>query len=115
MLTWLRAQVARARRQLGERFSRPRRLIAVEGDALPASMPWRDLVLLTEGQEPWSVGMRCPCGCGETIELALFEEADPRWKLHVDRRGRPTLHPSVWKRDGCRAHYFVREGKVIWV
>jgi hypothetical protein len=115
MLTWLRTRVARVGHQLGERFARPRRLLAVAGDALPAKMPRRDLVLLTEGKEPWSVGMRCPCGCGDTIELALFEEADTRWKLRVDKRGRPTLYPSVWKRDGCKSHYFVFEGRIIWV
>lgn len=102
-------------RSLKEWAAAPRRILQIEGDALPKRMPKRDLVLLMEGGENWSVGMTCPCGCGENVELLLLEEARPRWNLLVDAQGRPTLQPSVWRRDGCRSHYFVRSGKVIWV
>ncbi|WP_238585809.1 DUF6527 family protein [Comamonas sp. E6] len=59
--------------------------------------------------------MRCPCGCGQPVELPLIREARPRWSLQVDKDGHPSLEPSVWRRGGCRAHYFVRRGKVVWV
>ncbi|WP_422846567.1 DUF6527 family protein [Acidovorax sp. M2(2025)] len=59
--------------------------------------------------------MRCPCGCGQPVELPLIREARPRWSLQVDSDGHPTLSPSVWRSEGCRAHYFVRGGKVVWV
>ncbi|MFZ5526660.1 MAG: DUF6527 family protein [Pseudomonadota bacterium] len=59
--------------------------------------------------------MRCPCGCGQPVELPLIREARPRWSLQVDQDGHPTLAPSIWRREGCRAHYFVRRGKVVWV
>jgi hypothetical protein len=58
--------------------------------------------------------MRCPCGCGESIELALIPEATPRWKLSLEQN-RPSLSPSVWKRDGCRSHFFLKKGRVVWV
>lgn len=92
----------------------PRHVIRVEGDTLPNKMPARDLVLLTEGAEEWSVAMMCPCGCGERVELPLIVAARPRWSLRLDSRGRPTLHPSIWRQDGCRSHYFIRAGKVVW-
>lgn len=95
--------------------SRPRKLVRVEGDALPAVMPPRNLVLLSEGGDAWSVGMTCPCGCGQLIELPLIPEASPRWRLEVDDAALPTLTPSVWLRTGCRSHFFVRSGKVLWV
>ncbi len=93
----------------------PRRLMIVSGDVLPKSLPVRDLVILRDDGEDWSVVMRCPCGCGRHVELPLLREARPRWTLKLDEKNRPTLHPSVWLNDGCRSHYFVRSGKVIWV
>lgn len=92
-----------------------RRVVIVDGDESPANLPIRSLVLLRDGDEDWSVTMRCPCGCGQRIELPLLPEVRPRWSLRVDRRSRPTLHPSVWLKEGCRSHFLVRAGKVIWV
>lgn len=105
-ITWLR---------LKEWWAGPRRLIEARGDLPPGQLPPRDLVLLREGGEPWSIMMRCPCGCGQPVELPLIREARPRWSLQVDQDGHPTLAPSIWRREGCRAHYFVRGGKVLWV
>ncbi|WP_306609890.1 DUF6527 family protein [Paracoccus yibinensis] len=58
--------------------------------------------------------MRCPCGCGERLQLSLARERRPRWRLEVDHLGRPTLAPSVRMQDGCRAHFHLRSGKVEW-
>jgi hypothetical protein len=112
---WRALDLERRWRDLKERAAGPRRLVRMEGDVPPKKMPARDLVLLSERGEQWSVAMRCPCGCGDNVELLLIAEAKPRWNLNVDRKGRPTLHPSVWRREGCLSHYFVRDGKVVWV
>lgn len=96
-------------------FMAPSRVLKViDGDSLPDRLPVRDLVLAREQDEDWCVGMRCPCGCGRKIELLVIEEAKPRWDLDVDPKGRPTLSPSVWLRDGCRSHFWVRSGRVRW-
>ena len=100
--------------RLYERFGPARRLIVVDGDSLPAQLPKRDLVLAREGTEEWSVGMLCPCGCSRVVELLLVKEANPRWSLSVDAKGRPSLSPSVWLKQGCRSHFFVRSGRVVW-
>ena len=93
----------------------PRRsLRIVEGDALPAKLPRRDLVLARDGGEDWSVGLRCPCGCGQNLEMMVLEGVNPRWDVTTDTRGRPSLHPSVWLRSGCRSHFWIRGGKVVW-
>jgi hypothetical protein len=91
-----------------------RRIEMAKGDFLPPKMPKRNLVLVRDGKEDWSVGFICPCGCNRTIELLLVNDAKPRWDLAVDVKGRPTLTPSVWLNDGCRSHFWVRCGKVIW-
>jgi hypothetical protein len=102
-------------RSFKERVLPPRKVFAFEGDALPATLPRRGLVVWSDAGEAWSVAMNCPCGCGQRVELPLLLEVCPRWNLTVDSRGRPTLHPSVALREGCRSHYYVRAGRILWV
>lgn len=92
-----------------------RTLTVLHGDVPPEKLPSRGLLLLRDGGEDWCLYLKCPCGCGERIELPLIQEAEPRWKLHVEFDGTPTLVPSVWRQHGCRSHFFVRRGKVKWV
>lgn len=91
-----------------------RRVEIASGDFLSAKLPKRNLVLVREGNEDWSVGFFCPCGCRRKIELLLIRDANPHWKMTVDAHARPTLFPSVWLKDGCRSHFWVRKGKIIW-
>lgn len=100
--------------KLWDRHGPARRLIVIEGDSLPKKLHWRNLVLARDDGDDWSVGMRCPCGCGATIELMVLPEARPRWNVRVDDDARPTLQPSVWKQNGCRSHFWVRDGRIHW-
>lgn len=111
MWNWLVGVFAR----LVSFFVPDRKIVVQEGDTLPSTMPLRDLVLLKDDGEEWSVGFRCPCGCGDTIELLLLPDVYPRWDMTVDGRGRPTLTPSIWKATGCKSHFWVSAGKIIWV
>ncbi len=100
--------------KLAESVLPARSMMVIEGEELPVKLPRRDLLLLRDGGEDWSVAMRCPCGCGQKVELALIPEAKPRWKLRLEPDKSPTLSPSVWLREGCCSHFFVRRGKVEW-
>ncbi|UGA43030.1 hypothetical protein HU230_0032875 [Bradyrhizobium quebecense] len=91
-----------------------RKLKIVDGDMLPEKLPLWTLVIARDDGEDWSVGMRCPCGCGERLEMMLLREVKPRWDVSVDSRGHISLHPSVWQREGCKSHFWVRSGKIIW-
>ncbi len=91
-----------------------RQLLVVEGDTLPADLPVRDLILARDDGEDWSVGMNCPCGCGERLELMLLPDVKPRWAIAVDADQTPSLHPSVWLQSGCRSHFWLRAGKIFW-
>ena len=54
---------------------------------------------------------KCACGCGEKVILPLAPE---HWQLHYD--GYITLSPSIGNYQyKCKSHYFIRNGKVIWV
>ncbi|WP_449415896.1 DUF6527 family protein [Ochrobactrum teleogrylli] len=58
--------------------------------------------------------MRCPCGCSDTIELMILRQARPRWDIKVNKAGQPSLYPSVWRGSGCKSHFWVREGRILW-
>lgn len=107
-------EVRRWWRNLRARFSPARKLVLVEGDSLPTLMPRRNLVLAREDGEDWCVGLRCPCGCGDVIELLVIPEAKPRWDVRVDGKSRPSLSPSVWRKTGCQSHFWLRNGRVEW-
>lgn len=100
-------------RKLIARFSPPRRLTIIEGDSLPERLPFRNLVLAREDGEDWCIGMRCPCGCGAKLELLVLPGVKPRWDIALDG-GFPSLRPSVALRRGCRSHFWLRKGKVVW-
>ncbi len=55
----------------------------------------------------------CPCGSGEIVRLGLRREGHPSWSLTMDRLGRPTLAPSIWQRDRCHCHFWIRKGALI--
>lgn len=101
--------------RLSEKLLPARRITIIEADTPPQKLPWRNLVLAREDKEDWAVAFRCPCGCGNRIELMLIEEAIPNWKLNIDPEGKPTLHPSIWRQKGCKSHFWLRNGKVTWV
>lgn len=58
--------------------------------------------------------MRCPCGCGHIIYLNLLVDESPCWSVLVHDDGAVSLNPSIWRRDGCRSHFFFKRSKVLW-
>ena len=83
-------------------------------EELPKQLDPKKVYVLGEGDHRWIVAMVCPCGCGATLEMSVLADAKPRWRLieHADRTA--TLQPSVWRRVGCRSHFFLRRGRVVW-
>ncbi len=102
------------RRRIVAALSPRRSLTVIDGDMLPKRLPIWNLMMARDGKEDWSVGMRCPCGCGQRLEMMLLKEVKPRWDIAVDSRGRVSLSPSVWLREGCKSHFWVRSGKIVW-
>jgi len=99
----------------GQRSPPPRRRVQIiEGDTPPDIIEGDDLVLAREDGEDWAIAFLCPCGCKDRLELALIPEVKPHWTLELDREKHPTLHPSVWRKTGCHAHFWVRNGLIFW-
>jgi len=82
-------------------------------DELPEKLK-RQYLYLIGAQIPWSAALICPCGCGEVIHISLLSDDSPCWKLRLSAEKLPTLSPSVWRKQGCRSHFFLREGNIVW-
>jgi len=63
----------------------------------------------------WSALMRCPGGCGKTLEMNLLPTAEPVWRITEHKDGAVSLHPSVWLKTGCACHFVLQRGAIQWV
>jgi hypothetical protein len=74
-----------------------------------------DIYLVQRGGVDKRAVMTCPCRCGRRIDVSLVGRDEPHWTAQMGG-GKISLLPSVWLRqDPCQSHFFVRDGKFIWV
>jgi hypothetical protein len=65
---------------------------------------------IRDGFHKWA-HFKCP-RCGEHIQVPVAKGSE--WRIGVDWLRRPTLHPSIWETQGCGAHFFVQQGRLLW-
>lgn len=87
---------------------------AVDAPDMPGVLTPGVVYLVGEGGHHWCVALRCPCGCGATIQLGMLREARPCWSATVHVDGTVSLMPSVWRRVGCRSHFVLERGHIRW-
>lgn len=80
----------------------------------PEAPAARRVYLIGELDDPWAAAFLCPCDCGELIQLSLMRDDDPSWIACGAAGGRASLHPSIWRIRGCRSHFFIKDGRVVW-
>lgn len=80
---------------------------------LPQKIEPSTLYIAGEGPYRWFVALLCPCGCGEIIQLNVRDDSHPNWRI-IERKGRVSLEPSIWRLKGCRSHFFFRNGRIKW-
>jgi hypothetical protein len=85
----------------------------IHAEEEPDELEPMQVYALGEGGHLWHISMLCPCGCGEKISLNALPDDSPRWTLE-ERAGVPSIRPSVWRRVGCRSHFFLRNGSIEW-
>lgn len=100
---WLRLVIDPARRY-GVRYV----------DEFPDALASDLVYLVGDTPDPWAATFECPCGCGQAIRLSLVGRDKPSWRARVSSKGRVTLTPSIWRTKGCKSHFFVRDGRVLW-
>lgn len=91
---------------------KPYRIKLVEDP--PDHLDKKHLYVVGSKDEPWQIEFLCPCGCQDKIVLPVNRQTSPRWDLQINKDGTPTLSPSVWRTKGCKAHFFLRRGKIQW-
>ncbi|TAL64473.1 MAG: hypothetical protein EPN88_10905 [Bacteroidetes bacterium] len=63
--------------------------------------------------EKWAY-LKCPCGCNDIIMLSLDNKQRPSWTIKQDKKGRVTISPSIRKLDGCKSHFMIKKGRLLW-
>jgi hypothetical protein len=98
---------------LGKRFRHTYRTHVIEGD-LPEKLQRRTIYVVKEDGYLENVSMICPCGCGQILHMNLIPDERPCWQITEHRDGTISLHPSVWRKKGCKSHFWFRHGQVHW-
>lgn len=83
-------------------------------DDLPDELQGNKLYVVGENGHYWLAALRCPCGCGDSIQLPMIEGQRPRWALKQESRRLPSLSPSVDRTVGCRSHFWLKQGTIRW-
>jgi hypothetical protein len=83
-------------------------------DDEPRRLNARVLYIVEDAGIAWSAIMACPCRCGAVLHMNLIPDAKPVWRLDQRPDGVPSLTPSVWRMEGCRSHFFLRDGRIEW-
>lgn len=83
-------------------------------DDVPDKFDNRIIYIIENEGYYWQAVMICPCGCKKILHMNLIKEHRPSWKFKINKKGIITLHPSINRIVGCRSHFFIREGKVVW-
>ncbi|WP_124979092.1 DUF6527 family protein [Nonlabens xiamenensis] len=64
----------------------------------------------------WYAHFICPCGCEERIMLNLLEDVSPSWSLTINKdKTSFSIYPSIWRTNNCKSHFWIKDGKVLWV
>lgn len=94
------------------RRARNRGTVGRHSEALALLEHPGDFVLVERGV-PRLLVIACPDGCGDVVPVNLDERAAKAWRLYK-RAERSTLYPSVWRDEGCEAHFVLWNDVIHW-
>jgi Family of unknown function (DUF6527) len=80
----------------------------------PDELHNKTVYIAGENGHLWYVAMVCPCGCKEILQMGLMEGQRPKWSVTVHDNDTVSLHPSVWRKVGCKSHFWLRKGRISW-
>lgn len=83
-------------------------------DDFPEDIVEKKVYIVGENNFYWVLVFKCPCGCSKTINLNLLKDASPNWKFTIGEDNLITIRPSIWRNTGCKSHFFITEGSIIW-
>jgi hypothetical protein len=65
------------------------------------------LVKYEDDGAPTSLHLKCPCGCGEVIDLNLSRARKPIWHLQRAPDRTTSVYPSVSRRSRCGTRFLL--------
>jgi hypothetical protein len=107
--SWLKVLWSWVADQLWRRY----RAKCVEG-SYPENLARGVVYILTEDGEAWEGKLICPCGCKAVLDLNFIADEHPCWTYAIKESGYVSLDPSVWRQVGCKSHFFLRDGRIVW-
>lgn len=80
---------------------------------IPDNVAEKTIFIIQDGNVPELIALKCPCGCNCNILLNLLEDAKPCWHYDIDDNS-ISITPSIWRNKGCKSHFFIRQGSIVW-
>lgn len=64
-------------------------------------------------QGPSYIFLRCPCGCGDVLQLPREDDGHDLPFRVLSESGGPTLAPAVIRSTGCQSAFSVLRGEIL--
>ncbi len=81
---------------------------------LPEKINDNIIYIVGENGFYWMLGFNCPCGCKDIIHLSLLQDTSPKWNFKLNKNDSLSISPSIWRKMGCKSHFFIKNSKVKW-
>lgn len=85
----------------------------IHGD-LPKSLRRNTVYVVMDEGEPWYTSFICPCGCKSVLNMNLLPDESPLWQVCDHNDGTVTIKPSIFRKIGCKSHFWLRHGRIDW-
>jgi len=91
-----------------------RRYKTIYAEEIPEKLKNNIIYILGEGEHLWEAVMICPCGCNSQLHMSLHKDSKPKWTVIEESEIYVSLTPSVWRKVGCKSHFFFKNGFIKW-
>lgn len=82
-------------------------------EAISVARRDNDTIALVDRHGVRAAYFACPCGCRDIVVLNLDPGTGPAWILFDEGDG-VSIIPSVVRESGCRSHFILWKGGVLW-
>lgn len=79
----------------------------------PDNIQSETIYIIGDRNKYWALYFKCPCGCGADIALNILEDTKLFWKYKIIKN-KITIIPSINRIVGCKSHFLIKNGKVVW-
>lgn len=81
---------------------------------IPSNTSYKTIYFVGEQGYFWQFVMVCPCGCGSLLHMNLMDDYKPFWSYEIVNN-EISFTPSIHRMVGCKSHFFIKKGRVVWV